>query len=393
MSSSPSSMRGPALFLLAFRPFFLAAALWAAAALCLWMGMLLHGWALPLRFDPMSWHVHEMLFGFVLAAVAGFLLTAIPNWTGRPPVQGGALAALFLLWIAGRVVALVGALVPFWAGVAVDVAFPLVLCVIAARDILVSGNRRNLPMPVPLAVLGVADLLMYLENGGFGVPAGIGWRLGVAAILILISVIGGRIIPAFTSNWLLRHRPGQALPAGHGAVDGLALGTLHAGLIAWVFLPEWAPVGLLLLAGAAFNLWRLLRWRGVATTAEPILLILHIGYAWLIAGAALLGASMLTDAVPLAAALHACTAGAMGTTILAVMTRVSLGHTGRLIRADTLTNILYVAVIAAGLLRVAAAFPVGPAIPLLTVSAALWIVSFLLFVARYAAILCTPRFA
>lgn len=186
--------------------FFLAAALWAAFSLTLWIVLFETGSALPSRFDPLSWHIHAMLFGFVLAAIAGFILTAIPNWTGRRPIQGSALAGLVALWLLGRIACFVSAFLPLWFAAALDVAFPLVLSAVAAREIVAARNWRNLMMPFPIGVLGIADLLTYLERAGFGIPAGLGWRLAMAAIIALVSAIGGRIIPAFTRNWLVKRR-------------------------------------------------------------------------------------------------------------------------------------------------------------------------------------------
>ncbi len=375
---------------LAFRPFFLGAGLWSTTALALWIVMLTNGSVPPIRFDPLDWHIHEMLFGFVLAAIAGFLLTAIPNWTGRPPICGMPLTCLFILWVAGRAAGLIGALIPLWLGAAIDVAFPVALCTVAAREIVLAGNRRNMPIPVPVAILAVADLLMFLQAGGHAVPDGLGWRLGLAAIIILISVIGGRIIPAFTRNWLVK-RGDPNLPPAHGAIDSAALGLLHAGLIGWVFLPGFTPVGGLLLLAAAANLLRLSRWRGYATRAEPLLLSLHVGYLWVAIGSALLGVSILTPAVPEAAAIHAWTAGAIGTMILAVMTRVSLGHTGRPLEADRTTAIVYLMVTLSAFTRIVAAFSGEAAASLLDASAGLWIASFLLFAVRYGKMLTGPR--
>jgi uncharacterized protein involved in response to NO len=375
----------PAFLAQGFRPFFLAAALWSAAALALWIVMLAAGASLPSRFAPLAWHIHEMFFGFVMAAVAGFLLTAIANWTQRPPVSGALLALLAVLWLLGRVVCLVSALLPASVEAAADLSFPAVLVAVVAREIVAGGNRRNLPMVAPVAVLGIANLLMHLEADDVAVPAGLGWRLGLAAVIVLISVVGGRIVPSFTRNWLARQSQ-AALPAVPGGVDRAALGLLHAGVFAWAFFPAFAPIGILLLMGAAANAWRLLRWRGADTAAEPLLLVLHVGYAWLALGAALLGASMLWVAIPQSAAIHALTAGAIGTMILAVMTRATRGHTGRPLAADVATSAIYVLVILAAIARVAAAFA-GSAMPLLVASAALWIAAFGGFAVFYAPML------
>lgn len=382
--------REPAVLTLGFRPFFLAAGLWAAAALAIWTVMLQTGLALPSQFDPLAWHIHEMLFGFVTAAVAGFLLTAIPNWTGRPPVSGTPLGFLAGLWFLGRIVCLISQMLPIWFAIAADLAFPAALLAIVAREIVAAKNRRNMPMIMPVAALGIANLLMHLEAAGVAIPAGLGWRLGLAAALALVSVIGGRIIPSFTRNWLAA-RQVKDLPAPHGLADRLALGSLHAGLFGWAFLPTARAVGALLLLGAIFNLWRLTRWQGARTVAEPLLLILHIGYGWLCVGAAALGVSILTSFVPTSAGIHALTVGAIGTMIVAVMTRVARGHTGRRLTSDLPTNVLYGCVVAAALARIAAAFATVWALSLLIASACLWIAAFVLFITRYSPMLLQPR--
>jgi uncharacterized protein involved in response to NO len=222
----------PAFLSQGFRPFFLATGLWSAVALAVWIVMFATGSTLPSRFDPLAWHIHEMLFGFVMAAIAGFLLTAIPNWTRRLPVSGSPLALLAGLWLVGRIACLVSALFPVWLTIAADLSFPVVLVGVVAREIVVGRNWRNLPMLAPVIVLGVANLLMHLEADGVAVTSGLGWRLGLAAIIVLISVMAGRIVPSFTRNWLAK-RPGSDLPVGHGRIDRAALGILHAGLIGW----------------------------------------------------------------------------------------------------------------------------------------------------------------
>jgi uncharacterized protein involved in response to NO len=207
---------------------------------------------------------------------------------------------------------------------------------------------------------------------------------------VLISVIAGRIVPAFTRNWL-NARGLSPVPPPADMLDRVALGVLHAGMIAWTFLPDWRPVGVLLLAAAALNLARLARWRGLATLDEPLLLVLHVGYLWLVAGVALLGLSLLTDAVPYAAAVHALTAGTMGTMILAVMTRATLGHTGRVLRADVATLVIYALVSVAAVLRVVAAWVTEGQMDLLEVAAVAWIAAFGLFAAEYGPMLLAPR--
>jgi uncharacterized protein involved in response to NO len=375
---------------MAFRPFFLAAGLWAAAALSLWVIVLATNQVLPSAFDPLTWHIHEMLFGFVTAAIAGFLLTAIPNWTARRPIQGRSLAGLVGLWLLGRILCMTSAFLPLWLAAGVDVAFAFALGAFATREIIAARNWRNLMMLAPIGALGVANLMMYLELGGVDIPTGLGWRLAIAAIIALISAIGGRIIPVFTRNWLLAHGK-KGLPSEAGLIDRLALATLHLGLLAWAFLPAEPAVGALLLAAAGLNAWRLVRWRGHAAVGEPLLAILHLGYLWVVVGVGLLGVSEIGEPVPQSAAIHALTAGAIGTMILAVMSRVSLGHTGRELHADRATVASYVLVTFAAFTRIAAAISASFFLPLIVLSGALWAAGFLLFIAHYTAILISPR--
>lgn len=389
MAPAASDGRPVALWSLAFRPFFLVAGLWAPLAVALWIVIFVSGGTLASRFDPLTWHIHAMLFGFVLATIAGFLLTAIPNWTGRKPVQGGLLIGLAILWLLGRVCCFLSAFLPLWLAAAIDLAFPLTLYTLAAREIVAARNWRNLLIPMPIGVLGIADLLMYLELAGIGVPTGFGWRLAIVAIIVLISVIGGRIIPAFTRNWLVI-RGVSSLPAEHGLLDRVALGTLHTGLLGWALLPTSQTVAAILIVAAMLNLWRLGRWRGLAVTSELLLAILHVGYAWLVLGTVLLGVSMLSATVPEAAAIHALTAGAIGTMVLAVMTRVTLGHTGRRLTADRRTCAIYILITAAAIMRVAAAW-FGESMIMLELSALLWVASFVLFLLCYGPMLISPR--
>lgn len=382
--------RAAAWLTLGFRPFFLAAGIWAAAALALWLAMLVTGVALPSRFAPLDWHIHEMLFGFAMAAIAGFLLTAIPNWTGRRPVRGALLGWLAGFWLAGRIACAISALIPLELAIAADLALPVALAAVAAREIIAAKNWRNLPMLAPLVVLGLANLLMHLEAAGAVVLAGLGWRLGLAAVIVLISVVSGRIIPSFTRNWLAKRQVAM-LPAAADAIDRAALGALHAGLFGWAFFPELRAAGVLLMLGAVLNLRRLLRWRGAATVGEPLLLILHIGYGWVVLGAALLGLAMLSGDVAQSAGIHALTAGAIGTMTLAVMTRATRGHTGRALTADRATCLVYLLVSLAAVARVAAAFASLWALPLLIAAACFWIAAFAVFVVSYGPMLLLPR--
>lgn len=317
-----------------------------------------------------------------MAAVAGFLLTAIPNWTGRLPISGAPLAALAGLWLLGRIACLISQLMPAWLAMACDLAFPVALVGAAAREIIAGKNWRNLVMLVPVSFLGLANLMIHLESLEVDVPADLGWRLALVAVIFLISVIGGRIIPSFTRNWLVK-QSARTLPAPAGWPDRLALIILHAGLFGWAAIPWSRIVASVILVGAALNLWRLYRWRGVATSKEPLLAILHIGYAWMVAGAALLSLSILTNRVPQSAAIHTLTVGAAGTMIVAVMTRATRGHTGHPLTADRLTNLTYVLVGLASIVRVAATFGTSWTTAFLWAAALFWTAAFVTFALAY----------
>jgi uncharacterized protein involved in response to NO len=286
-------------------------------------------------------------------------------------------------------------LAPIEVVAAVDIAFPLALALVVAREIIIARSRRNFMMPVPIALLAVAYLLMYLEAAGRPVSPGIGWRLALAEVITLISVVGARIIPTFTRNRLVA-RGAAAPPYANPWIDRIGSAALQTGLLGWALFPTLWPFGLLLLLGSALTLARLAGWKGWMTGNEPLLLILHIGYLWMIAGAALLGLAVLTtavpeSAVPESAAVHALTAGAIGTMVLAVMTRVCRGHTGRPLAADRFAVAIYGAVNLAGVARVAAELLPGVYLPLLEISSILWFVAFLLFAFWSSPVVWRPR--
>ena len=376
--------RLPAVIDYAFRPMFLAAGSWAVIALALWLAMFFGFVQLPTRFDPLAWHVHEMLFGFVMAAVAGFLLTAIPNWTGRLPVRGYRLAVLAGLWLLGRLACLISADLPAWLAVLADLAFPTALLAVAAREIIAGRNWRNLPMTAPLVLFTIADLLMHLESLGVSVLTGVG------APFVLISIIGGRIIPSFTRSWLFK-RKSPRLPSPQDMLDTAAVALLAAALILWAFLPDHRLTGALLIAAALLNVVRLGRWAGIASWPEPLLFILHIGYGWVAVGTALLGLSIFNIGVPAASAIHALTAGATAVMVLAVMPRVTLGHTGRELTANRATVAVFVLINAAAVARVCASWHAEFMTILLLVAGACWIAAFGLFELVYGPMLLTRR--
>ena len=364
-----------------FRPFFLAAGLWAAGGMALWIGMLWGGVALPVAFDPVSWHAHEALFGYLGAVMAGFLLTALPGWTRRPPLTGWPLAGLLALWVVGRVAMAVSAwLEPLWVALA-DLAAPVALAGYLLREIVAGRNWRNLVVVALVAVLVAGNAGFHREaaTGAFA-ASGAGLRLGLAAAVGMISLIGGRIVPAFTRNWL-RSRGSALRPAPFGPVDALALALTLLALAGWVAAPAAAATGWLLLAAGLAQAVRLARWGARATGSEALVWVLHAGYAFVPLGLVGVGAAILWPAaVPAGAAQHLWMAGAVGVMTLAVMTRATLGHGGRPLTAGPGTGMLFLAVIAAALTRVAAGWLPGQAMALWTLSAGLWCLGFAGFV-------------
>lgn len=378
--------RGPALFGMGFRPFFLFAAAWAALAVPLWLIAFLTG-AGAERFT-LAWHAHEMLFGYLPAVMAGFLLTAIPNWTGRLPVTGWPLAALFALWLVGRLAMLAADELGPAAAIA-DTAFLFVLAAAAWREIIAGRNLRNVFVCALVTAMAAANVLTQLKADPALAQLGVRIALGVGAMLI--GLIGGRITPSFTRNWMAKQRLSPE-PASPGRYDAGALALTGAALLAWIVAPNAAWSGAALMLAGALTLMRLARWRGWTAAREPLVLVLHAGYLWLAAGLALMGAGAAApQMVPPTAGLHALTAGAIGVMTLAVMTRASLGHTGRPLTADAATSAIYLLVNLGALLRTAAPFFADAYAPLLTASALLWCGAFALFTAAYAPLLLRPR--
>lgn len=373
---------GPPVFSYGFRPFFLSAAVWATAAVPLWVWTFLGG---PLAIDR-DWHVHEMLFGVIAGVVAGFLTTAVPNWTGRMPVIGAPLAGLWLLWLAGRIAMLAPPDFAPWTTV-IDSAFLVVFAGVVAREVLTGRNWRNLPICLLTGVLALANIAFHLDAGlGLG---GLGERAAIGVVTVMLALIGGRVTPSFTRNWL-KARAIAVEPAAFGVVDKAALVLTVAAMLLWIILPTAAPVGAVLILAGLAHAVRLWRWRGWAARRDPLVAILHVGYGWLIPGLILLGLGV-AGVIPPSAGLHALTAGAMGVMVLAMMTRASRGHTGRPLQADRATVAIYLAANLATVLRVAA--PLFPEVMagLLGLAALLWGLAFGGFALVYGRMLVTPR--
>ena len=384
MAAAPAFLRG------GFRPFFFGGALWAVVALTLWVLALAGAIQLPTTLDALAWHRHEMLFGFVGAVIAGFLLTAIPNWTGRLPIAGAPLAALVALWVVGRILVLFSSKTGIAIAAPIDVSFYLVLSALAAREVLASRNR-NLPVVGLVFLLGCANAADHLGAAGIIADPDLGWKIALALIILMISLIGGRIVPSFTRNWLVKQSVRDGLPDQPTRFDMAVIGATALAFLAWILAPAgWLTGGLFALAATGQTV-RLARWKGWKTFTDPLVLVLHMGYAWVPIGLALLAAVELGAPIPRSAAIHALTAGAMATMILAVMSRATLGHTGRELEAGTATKVAFVLVTIGAILRVTAPMGLLDYRVGMEVAAMAWIGAFLLFLAAYGPILLTPR--
>lgn len=387
----PPSLQSAATALLSagFRSFFPAAGLWAVTAMLLWL-LMMHGViALPTAFHPVVWHLHELLFGFIAAAIAGFLLTAIPNWTGRLPAQGAPLLVLVLLWAAGRLAVFFSAEIGWIAAAAMDGAFLLAVAAAAAVEIIAGRNWRNLKVLAPVVLLLVSNLLFHAE-AHFNGLSDVSRRLGIGAAVLLIMIIGGRIIPSFTRNWLVRENPGR-LPVPFARFDAGVIILSALALAAWCVVPERTDTGAVLVAAAILNAARLARWAGDRTWRDPLVLVLHLAFAFVPLGLLLAGlAALFPQMVPAAAGLHAFGAGAIGCMTLAVMVRATLGHTGRDLRAGFDGCAVFAAILLAAVLRICAAFHPGEAI-LLHGSAGAWAAAFIGYSVFYGRMAMRPR--
>jgi len=380
------------LFAFGFRPFFLASGFYAIIAVAAWLVALLGLGFPPAALTPVIWHGHEMVYGFAAAAVAGFLLTVTPRWVEVGPIRGLMLAGLVAVWLAGRIVHWFSALISVEVVAVVDLLFLLLLGIVVTQPILATRNKRQLVFVPILGAYWLGNLLIHLDLAGVGGTLGYtGLNLGVYALTMLIVIMGGRIIPSFTSSYL------RASGAGFGVlvdtrVDKVAIFATPGVLIADLFLVRGAVSGFLFLALAIIHLRRWLNWHPFASRGEPILWVLHVGYAWLPLSFALIALADIGQVLPRTAALHGLTAGAFGVLMLGVMSRASLGHTGRPIKAAPATVLAYGLINGAAIVRVVAlAVPSLDRMAMLLVSGVLWIGAFACFVYIYTPILTHAR--
>ena len=361
-----------------FRPFFLLAGIWAPLSMGLFIAMFQSYIALPTAFGTLAWHFHELLFGYVAAVLAGFALTAIPNWTGRLPLQGRPLLALVLMWLAGRVAVAVSALIGVWAAAAVDLLFLAALATVILREIIAGQNWRNLPVAAAVTLFFLCNGLVHSETLGLVDSGGRAQKLSITVVIILISLIGGRIIPSFSRNWLAQ-RGAARLPRLFARFDRFTIAVTLIALAWWAVAPPGPVSGGLAAVAAVLNLIRLARWQGLATRTEPLLWVMHLGYLWIPVGLALMALGSWVPGVAQTSTIHALTVGAIGTMTLAVMSRAALGHTNQPLHAGAGLTLAYCLVTAAAILRISASLWDGAFLPLVSAAVIAWIAAFLFF--------------
>ncbi|HTO40647.1 MAG TPA: NnrS family protein [Rhizomicrobium sp.] len=380
-------------FAYGFRPFFLLAGLAAIFNMALWLAVyFLPGLWPDTAIAPVYWHAHEMLFGFVAAAIGGFLLTAVPGWAGRKPYAGWPLGSLVAIWLVGRVVMMPWCtLSPVVTAIA-DLAFFPALALALAPPLLRAGKLRNLGFVPALLALFLANLCFHLgQLGAWEGAEHAGLSIGIDIVLLLITVVGGRIIPGFTRNGLVRHAITIQMTA-RPMLDGAAIAAMLAVLLTDVIAPQSQESGIVALIAAALQATRLAQWQGHRALREPLVWVLHAGYAWLVIGLLLKGLWLVADVSLAAKYIHAFTTGAFATMILAVMTRAALGHTGRTLVAPQGAVAAYVFVTLAAVIRVFGHwFAPTHYDTAIAFAGAFWISAFGLFVLSYGRILTTPR--
>jgi uncharacterized protein involved in response to NO len=385
----PESRAAPgiALFYLGFRPFFLLAGIMAVLLIPLWIIAYTRGQTEFGYYTTIYWHSHEMLFGYTVAVIAGFLLTAVRNWTDLPTPGGKSLAGLVLLWLAGRIVPFTAGFLPHGIIAALDIAFLPVLAITLSIPLLRRKQVHNLVFLFILSALTLANVLVHMQLLGITqATAKPGFNLAVYLIVLLIAILGGRVIPFFTERGIA-----GATTRQWKAVEYLSLGSLVVLLVLDLAHASPRAITVFAVLAALGHGIRLFGWYQKQIWSVPLLWVLQLGYIWLVVGflfKALSAAGLLNPAL----AMHAFTAGGIGTLTLGMMARVALGHTGRALRVVPAMTWAFVLVTLAGMLRV---FP--PTITpeyydtWLVLAAICWSTAFAIFVISYAGILIRPR--
>jgi len=380
-----SGFDGPEILKHGFGPFFLGAGVFAFAAILIWIFSFSTAWSFLEGKDLRGWHAHEMIFGFLGAIISGFVLTAMPNWTGRIPIAGYRLLVLFGFWLAGRIAMMVGADGSI-SVIALEGAFLILLSLVVCREVLLAKNWRNLPVALLISCFAFANLLFHFETLHWyelGPDAGYGQRLALGVAMILIALIGGRIIPNFTLNWMKKQSI-EAVPVAFDGFDKAVLCLTIVGVVFWMVWPGWTVSGAMFILIGCLHFIRLMRWRGWMTFSEPLVLILHVGYGWLVMAFLFIGIGIVYPAlVAQSDALHALTIGAIGMMTMAVMTRATLGHTGRQLKANALTKLLYGFLFVSAVVRLCASMMPWSYYYSLVLAGVCWVIAYGLFVLVY----------
>ena len=372
-------MNTPVLLSYAFRPFFLLGAVYSTLSIALWLAAMDTGF----RSVTPYWHAHELLIGFGLAAVAGFSLTAVAVWTGRPNVRGLPLAVLISCWLAGRLAMNTSMIGPVSTAV-LDMLFPLLLTLLFGREVIAARNRRNYKLVSALAVITVLNGAWHLGHERLAT------YLLIHAFLVTVAIVAGRITPAFTANWL-KQQGASRLPSNPQWLGAVAVSlSVLTGMAAAAWPSEWVTGGMALVTAIAHGL-RLALWRGLSTLSNPLLFVLHVAYAWLPIGYLWMAMASFGWWVTPSSALHAMTMGGIGFVVLGVITRVALGHTGRPLKAARLTVLAYWVLALSVVIRISAPWTGAHNFATIELAAALWALAFGLFLWVYWPILTKPR--
>lgn len=394
MATSAQQMRswqGPALFSYGYRPFFLFASIWAVFSIIAWVMTFTGHETLAIAIDPFSWHAHSFLFGYLWAVIAGFLMTAVPNWTGRLPIVGWPLATLVALWLIGRIAMTFSYYLLNGVTIVCDLLFPLAFTFAIGREIIMGKNWRNLKILILLVMLFCANCLFDGEAFSQVYAAdsyGARWALAIA--VFLIAIIGGRIIPSFTRNWMVKQSITN-LPAPHDKIDLAIMIFTAICLVSWVIFPDAIFTAIIGGICGLANLYRLIRWHGWLTKKEPLVWVLHLGFLFIPLGFIALTLSTF-DILHggRAPVQHLWMAGGIGLMTIAVMTRASLGHAGRPLTVSWPVVLVYCSLFCSVVLRVIAGIADND-LTMLNISGTLWILAFVGFVVLYWNILTKPR--
>lgn len=380
-----------ALFDYGFRPFFLLAGCYAAAIVPIWLYFYAHSATAFGPLPAMYWHAHEMLYGFVAAAIAGFLLTAVPSWTGARGFASMPLHMLVAAWVAGRIAMATVGVVPFWITALAELSLLVLLAALLLPPIMRSQNR-NMPMLAVLGALWLIDaVFLFALKQGDVVLAGRAMTLAIDIVLVLVTIIGGRIVPAFTANALRRRGEAPDI-VSRKWVEIAAIGSMVAIAVVDVLAPSGHASAALAALAAGVHAIRLSGWRSFKARGESILWVLHVGYAWLPIGLALKACFLFGSFDWASKWQHALTAGVFATMILAVMTRASLGHTGRPLEVARTITVAYIVLTISVVVRVLSSIlPTSLYVTGVSVAGAAWVLAFVLFLFVYAPILIRER--